>query len=74
MEENILKGKWKEIKGGIKEQWGKLTDDDLITIEGQEEKLIGILQKKYGYSKEEADKQYRNFIVRYREKEHLARK
>lgn len=61
---DILKGKWKEIKGDIKAKWGDLTDDDLTEIEGNEEKLVGILQKRYGYGKEEAEKEYRDFMSR----------
>jgi uncharacterized protein YjbJ (UPF0337 family) len=49
MNEDIVKGKWKEIKGRVKEQWGKLTDNDLAEIEGKGEKLLGLLQKKHGY-------------------------
>ena len=49
MNEDILKGKWREIKGRVKEKWGKLTDNDLGEIEGKGEKLLGILRKKYGY-------------------------
>ncbi len=48
MYEDVLKGKWKEIKGGVKEKWGKLTDDDLTQVEGNQEKLLGLLQQKYG--------------------------
>ena len=59
---DILKGKWKEIKGDVKAKWGKLTDDDLTEIEGNQEKLVGILQKKYGYGKEEAEREYNEFI------------
>ena len=62
-----MKGKWKEIKGGIKEKWGKLTDDDLTQIEGKQEKLLGVLQQKYGYSKEKADEEYKQFMKRYQE-------
>jgi uncharacterized protein YjbJ (UPF0337 family) len=61
---DILKGKWKEIKGDVKAKWGKLTDDDLLEIEGNEEKLVGLLQKKYGYAKEDAEKEYRDFMDR----------
>ncbi len=64
MDENILKGKWKELKGGIKEKWGKLTDDDLTEAEGKEEKLLGILQKRYGYTKEKARQEYDEFMAR----------
>ncbi len=67
MNANILKGKWKEIKGEVKEKWGKLTDNDLTEIEGKAEKLLGLLQKKYGYTKEIAEKEYEKFIARYRE-------
>jgi len=67
MNADILKGKWKEIKGQVKEKWGKLTDDDLITVEGKVEKLLGILQKKYGYSREKVEKEYSEFISRYEE-------
>jgi len=65
MNEDILKGKWKEIKGEIKEKWGKLTDDDLTQIEGKEEQLVGLLQKRYGYAKEKAEQEYKGFIGRY---------
>lgn len=68
MNEDILKGKWKEIKGGIKEQWGKITDDDLTQVEGKEEKILGLLQKRYGYTKERAEEEYRRFMARYEER------
>ena len=51
MNEDILKGKWKEIKGEVKQKWGKLTDDDLAQVEGKEEQLLGLLQKRNGYAK-----------------------
>jgi uncharacterized protein YjbJ (UPF0337 family) len=60
---DILKGEWKKIKGEVKVQWGKLTDDDLTQIEGESEKLIGILQKRYGYSRDEAMKEFDNFMA-----------
>ena len=67
LNKDILKGKWKEIKGDIKAKWGKLTDDDLTEIEGNQEKLVGILQKRYGYAKEEAEKEYKDFMDKPRE-------
>lgn len=67
MNADILKGKWKEIKGEIKEKWGKLTDDDLAQVEGREEKLIGLLQKKYGYTREKAEEQYEEFLAHHEE-------
>jgi len=65
MNEDILKGKWKEIKGSVKEQWGNLTDNDLTEIAGKQEKLVGLLQSKYGYSKDKAEEEYKKFISRY---------
>lgn len=62
MNEDILKGKWHELKGGIKAKWGELTDDDLTMVDGQAEKLLGTLQTKYGYSKEKAQQEYDSFI------------
>ncbi len=66
MDADILKGKWKEIKGGIKEKWGKLADDELTELEGNIEKLLGLLQKRYGYTKEKARQEYDEFMSRYR--------
>ncbi len=62
---DVLKGKWKEMKGDVKAKWGKLTDDDLKQIEGNQDKLLGILQQRYGYSKDQAEKEYNEFIGRY---------
>lgn len=62
MNKDILKGKWKEMKGDIKQKWGKLTDDDLTQIAGSYEKLEGILQKKYGYQHEQAEKEIERFV------------
>ncbi len=51
-----IEGKWKQAKGSMKQQWGKLTDDDLDVIAGQSEKLVGKLQERYGYAKEDAQR------------------
>lgn len=61
MNKDIFAGKWTEIKGKIKQQWGKLTDDDIDQVEGSSDELSGKLQKHYGYSKEEAEKAIRKF-------------
>ncbi len=68
MNEDVLKGTWNEIKGGVKEKWGKLTDDDLTVVEGKKEKLVGILQQKYGYAKDKAEQEYKDFIGLYKGK------
>jgi len=62
MNEDILKGKWLEIKGRVKEKWGKLTDNDLGEIEGKGEKLLGLLRKKYGYIREKAEPEYKDTV------------
>jgi uncharacterized protein YjbJ (UPF0337 family) len=61
MNEDRVKGNWKQIKGKIKEQWGKLTDDELDVIEGRQEMLIGKLQERYGITRDEAERQFKDF-------------
>lgn len=55
MDKSTLRGDWNIIKGKIKEHWGKLTDNDLTEINGKREQLLGLLQKRYGYAKEKAE-------------------
>jgi uncharacterized protein YjbJ (UPF0337 family) len=62
MNDDIIKGKWHEVKGKIKQQWGKLTDDDVATMKGSYEELEGRLQKSYGYSKDQVKKQIDEFV------------
>ena len=62
MNEDILKGTWLEIRGRVKEKWGKLTDNDLGEIEGKSEKLLGLLQKKYGYIRDKAEPEYKDSV------------
>jgi len=54
---NIIEGKWKEMAGSIREQWGKITDDELQEISGKRDKFEGVLQTKYGLTQEDAAKQ-----------------
>ncbi|HZZ76876.1 MAG TPA: CsbD family protein [Gemmataceae bacterium] len=56
-----VKGNWKQLTGKMKEKWGKLTDDDLTVAGGQRDQFLGVLQKRYGYAKEEAEKQLSEF-------------
>ncbi|HSQ04873.1 MAG TPA: CsbD family protein [Burkholderiales bacterium] len=56
-----VEGKWTEVKGKMREKWGELSDDDLQTIAGKREKLMGILQRRYGIAKEEAERQLAEF-------------
>ena len=52
-----VEGKWKQIKGSVKQKWGRLTDDDLDVIAGKRDQLIGKIQERYGVTKEEAQKE-----------------
>jgi uncharacterized protein YjbJ (UPF0337 family) len=61
MNKDIAAGKWAQLKGTLKATWGDLTDDDLTKISGNAQKLIGILQEKYGRTKEQAQKEVAQF-------------
>jgi uncharacterized protein YjbJ (UPF0337 family) len=64
MNQDRIEGQWKKVKGSIKEQWGKLTDDDLDIIAGKRDQLMGSLQKRHGIAKEEAEKQVKDWEAR----------
>lgn len=61
MNENILKGKWHQALGAIKQRWGRLTDDDLSQIDGHAERFYGKLEERYGLAREDAERRYREF-------------
>ncbi|HSV52828.1 MAG TPA: CsbD family protein [Burkholderiaceae bacterium] len=61
MNKDRIEGNWKQVKGKVKEQWGKLTDDDLDVIAGKRDQLLGRIQERHGVSKEEAGKQLENW-------------
>lgn len=61
MNKDIFEGKWEEIKGKMKQTWGKLTDDDFKVIEGSHQEIYGKLQKHYGYSKDQAEQAVKDF-------------
>ncbi len=65
MNTDKLHGKWMQIRGEAKRQWGKLTDDDLDQINGDMDRLIGKLQARYGYSRSEATREVEAFQVKY---------
>lgn len=73
MNKDIIEGNWTQLKGKVKEQWGKLTDDDLDVIAGKKDQLLGKIQERHGLSQEEAEKQVTdwhernptNFFERY---------
>ena len=62
-----IEGNWKEFKGRVREQWGKLTDDDLDIAAGKRDQLIGRIQERYGIAKEVADRQVTDWLGRQRE-------
>jgi uncharacterized protein YjbJ (UPF0337 family) len=62
MNQDILHGKWKQLKGKAKQRWGELTDDDLNRVEGNYQELVGIIQEKYGRSRAEAEAEVREFM------------
>lgn len=67
MNEDILRGKWHQLKGEVKSRWGKLTDDDLDRAEGDAERLIGRVQERYGYARDEAKREVDDFLRRQRD-------
>ena len=63
MNKDIFEGKWKEMRGQIKEWWGKLTDDELDQANGNAEQIVGLLQQKYGYTREVAEEEFNRRIA-----------
>jgi uncharacterized protein YjbJ (UPF0337 family) len=57
MNRDTLSGQWNQLKGSVREQWGKLTNDDLDQIQGKSEQLVGKLQERYGIARDEAQRQ-----------------
>ncbi|MDM4770468.1 CsbD family protein [Solimonas sp. SE-A11] len=64
MNQDIIKSQWKQLKGEIKQKWGKLTDDDLTLIEGKRDVLEGKIQERYGLAKDKASEEIRAFEER----------
>jgi uncharacterized protein YjbJ (UPF0337 family) len=65
MNDDILEGKWKQVKGNVRNWWGKVTDDDLDRIAGKSEKMVGILQERYGWTKERANEELTTRLAAY---------
>jgi len=60
MNEDRISGNWKQFKGKVKEQWDKLTDDDMDVAEGKRDQLVGRIQESYGYGKEQVEKELKD--------------
>ena len=67
MNQDTMKGQWKQLKGKAREKWGKLTDDDLDRIEGRREQLVGKIQERYGVARDEAERQVSSWSDSYDE-------
>jgi len=59
---DVLQGKWKQIRGRVREQWAQIADHDLDKIMGKREQLVGLVQEKYGYTKQKADQDVDHFL------------
>ena len=61
MNQDRIEGRWKQIRGKVKEQWGKLTEDDLDVIAGRRDQLLGRIQQRHGLAREDAEKQVKHW-------------
>jgi uncharacterized protein YjbJ (UPF0337 family) len=61
---DVIKGRWEQMKGDARKQWGKLTDDDWNVIAGEKDKFIGKLRERYGWSKDEAERSADEYFSR----------
>jgi uncharacterized protein YjbJ (UPF0337 family) len=64
MNEDTFKGQWNQFKGGLKQAWGDLTDDDITRAEGSYDKFIGVLQERYGWERERAKREVDNYFAK----------
>lgn len=65
MNDDLIAGKWKQMRGHARDWWGKLTDDDLDRIQGKRDVLVGLLQEKYGYTRQKADEEINRRMKEY---------
>jgi uncharacterized protein YjbJ (UPF0337 family) len=63
---DMIEGNWKQLVGNVKEQWGKLTDDDLAQVNGKRDQLEGKIQEKYGYGKDKASAEIDDWIAKHK--------
>jgi uncharacterized protein YjbJ (UPF0337 family) len=64
MNEDVFKGKWNQMKGGLKQAWGDLTDDDITKAEGSYDKFVGVLQERYGWQRDRAEREVNDYFAR----------
>jgi uncharacterized protein YjbJ (UPF0337 family) len=70
MSDDIFKGKWKQLRGQIQQKWGDLTNDDLDRMQGSQTEFEGLLQERYGWTKERAREEVNNFMRSAEDKRH----
>lgn len=63
---DLVEGRWKEIRGAVRERWGRVTDSDLDVIAGKRDQLVGVLQQRYGSAREEIERQVEDFTRKLR--------
>jgi uncharacterized protein YjbJ (UPF0337 family) len=63
---DVIAGNWKQLTGKVKEQWGKLTDDDIAKIAGKREQLEGVIQEKYGFGKDKAKAEVDEWVAKHK--------
>jgi len=66
MNKDTIQGNWKQLKGKVQQQWGKLTDDDFDVIDGKRQELVGRVQERYGIARDQAEKDVDNFLNQMR--------
>lgn len=64
MNDDILKGKWMQLRGRVKQEWGKLTDDDVAALGGGRDELVGLLQERYGWQKADSERAVDDWVRR----------
>ena len=67
LNQDVLAGKWKQARGKVKQWWGKLTDNDLDRISGQVDQLVGTVQERYGYTREQAEREVAKFMEQFKQ-------
>jgi uncharacterized protein YjbJ (UPF0337 family) len=68
LNQDVFAGRWKQMRGELKTWWGKLTDDDFDRIGGQKDKLVGLIQERYGYAREQAEQEVERRLEEYGDK------
>jgi len=66
MNDDIFRGQWKQVRGLAKQAWGEITDDDLTRVGGSLDKMVGVLQEKYGWAKDRAEREISTVVDRLR--------